>query len=156
MISSQYLPQTANCQHRIQKVMSCCLRSFVVTKTLFNKDNFTLSPKSVLSSLGRNWTGRITEESSYYSQTYFICAAARNCVLSGLSTWHIFEAPLTDSKLTTALNSLLLKRADQKLCSSLEIYWHDLTHVKKESKVLFHSPLKGGAAYTRLAKGHRP
>lgn len=106
----KYLPQTANCQHRIQKVMSCCLRSFVVTMTLFRKNNFTLSPKSVLSSLGRNWTGRVTEGSSYYSQTCFICAAARNCVLSGLSIWHVFEAPLSDPKLTIALNSLLLKK----------------------------------------------
>lgn len=156
MISSQYLPQTANCQHRIQKVLSCCLSSFVVTKTLFSKNNFTLSPKSVLSSLGRNWTGRITEGSSYYSRTCFICAAARNCVLSGLSIWHIFEAPLKDPRLTTAPNSLLLERTDQKLCFNLEIYWHDFTHVKRWSKVVFHSPLKGRAANSRLPNGHRP
>lgn len=76
------------------------------------------------------------------------------CAFRARSLVH-FQDLLTDPKLTTAVTSLLLKRTSQKLCFSLEIYWHDLPCVTM-SKALFCSPLKGRVSNIGLSKGNRP
>lgn len=127
----------------------------MVTKTLFNKNNVPLSPRSVLSSLGRNWTGRRTEKSSCCSQACFICTAARNSVCFQGSLSGSFSGstnrPQTDhsSDLSGSKKNWpeMMFQPWDRLASPALCY-----HVKTSLS----SPLKGRAANTRLPEGNRP
>lgn len=90
MIWSQYLPQTANCQHMIQKVMSCCLRSFVVTKTYSIKQLYP-QPQKCLSQFGAEmyWQNN-RKKLILQPDMFYLCSSQKLCALWALHLAHFW------------------------------------------------------------------